>query len=60
MGLGESIVVNDFVFCLDHGWEYCPYCTCDYRPVNNYPIEDKIADLSEYFNFDVIRSSQIL
>ncbi|KAF5347276.1 hypothetical protein D9756_009966 [Leucocoprinus leucothites] len=39
MGLGDSFVLNEFMFCTDHGREYCPSCFCDYRTGNNYQIE---------------------
>lgn len=52
MGLGDSIEVNEFTFCTDHGREYCPICCCDYRECNNMSIEDDLADLAEE-GFDV-------
>lgn len=42
---GENIVVNDFMFCSDHGQEYCHRCCCDHRMCNNMSIEDEIAVL---------------
>lgn len=54
MGFGDSIVVNEFMLCTDHGREYFPICCCDFREVNNISIEGDLADLAEEdFNLDV-------
>lgn len=50
---GENIVVNDFMFCLDHGDELCNPCCCDHRMANNVRIEDELGDLSEFVAFEV-------
>jgi len=51
------ITVNDFVFCKEHGNEYCIRCTVDYRFVNNVnidPTEDIDIETEDYnFNLDV-------
>ncbi|KAF8064429.1 hypothetical protein FPV67DRAFT_1505045 [Lyophyllum atratum] len=51
--LGENIVVNDFMFCLDHGDEFCHLCCCDHRMCNNIRIEDDLGDLSDFVAFQV-------
>lgn len=44
----ENILVNDFMFCLDHGDEYCGICSCDHRECNTIRIEDELPkDLAE-------------
>lgn len=53
MGMGDNILVNDFMFCSDHGEEYCMRCFCDHRMCNNIRVEDDIEDLTEDLNFDV-------
>lgn len=53
MGTGDNILVNDFMFCSEHGNEYCGRCFVDHRICNNVRIEDRIEDLAEDFNFDV-------
>lgn len=53
MGMHDMIVVNDFMFCTDHGSEYCPSCTCDHRLSNNFSIEfdeETTERLEEAFN----------
>ncbi|GLB44393.1 hypothetical protein LshimejAT787_1700200 [Lyophyllum shimeji] len=51
--LGENIIVNDFMFCLDHGDELCHRCFCDHRLTNNIRIEDDLGDLSEFIAFEI-------
>ena len=53
MGIGDNIVVNDFMFCRDHGKEYCNLCFCDHRMCNNIRIEDEIGELPESFDVEV-------
>lgn len=38
----NTIAVNDFFFCAEHGSEYCHTCCCDHRLVNNLRIEDEL------------------
>ncbi len=51
MGLGDNIVVNDFMFCIDNGREFCHSCFCDHRLCNNIRMEfdeemiEKIEDM---------------
>jgi hypothetical protein len=49
----EMIIVNNFMFCANHGSEYCPYCTCDHRPTNNIQIEDGLVAKFPEDCFDV-------
>jgi hypothetical protein len=44
MGIGDNIVVNEFMFCRDHGQEYCHYCGCDHREGNTVRVEDELMD----------------
>ncbi|TFK36240.1 hypothetical protein BDQ12DRAFT_687074 [Crucibulum laeve] len=53
MGLTDNIVVKDFMFCAEHGDEYCHKCCCDHRMGNNVRIEDELGDMSEFFEFEV-------
>ncbi|KAF8994658.1 hypothetical protein BDQ17DRAFT_1366602 [Cyathus striatus] len=53
MGIGENIIVNDFMFCAEHGNEYCHICCCDHRMCNNIRIEDELGDMTEFFEFEV-------
>ena len=43
MGTEESIQVNRFRFCQDHGDELCHTCLCDYRMTNNIRVKDMVA-----------------
>jgi len=47
------ILVKDFMFCFEHGDEYCRECFCDHRMCNNIRIEDKLDDMAEFFEFEV-------
>ncbi|KAG6826048.1 hypothetical protein H0H92_001303 [Tricholoma furcatifolium] len=38
----DDIIVNHFMFCEDHGSEFCNYCYCDHRMCNNIQIKDKL------------------
>lgn len=38
------IVINEFMFCRDHGAEYCSMCWCDHRPSNNIRIMGNVDD----------------
>ncbi|TFK19474.1 hypothetical protein FA15DRAFT_682937 [Coprinopsis marcescibilis] len=48
MDAPRNIVVNDFMFCADHGDEYCHACCCDHRLTNNIRIEDVLQDDSRF------------
>ncbi|KAH9821773.1 hypothetical protein DFH28DRAFT_882447 [Melampsora americana] len=52
MSIPESIVANDFMFCADHGFEWCHYCCVDYRMGNNISIEDELHALLETLGDD--------
>jgi hypothetical protein len=52
-GIGDNIIVNDFMFCTAHGNEHCYVCFCDHRMCNNIRIEDELGDMSEFLEFDV-------
>ncbi|CAO3592534.1 unnamed protein product [Absidia cylindrospora] len=54
----RMVTINGFCFCTEHGGEYCPYCTCDYRMGNNAYVEDYLDenvsadDLDRYWEGD--------
>ncbi|EAU87884.2 hypothetical protein CC1G_01531 [Coprinopsis cinerea okayama7 len=48
----DHIVVNDFMFCAEHGDEYCHACCCDHRLTNNIRIEDELEGV-EKFDFEL-------
>ncbi|RDB17539.1 hypothetical protein Hypma_001248 [Hypsizygus marmoreus] len=52
MAIGENIIVNDFMFCQDHGDELCHICCCDHRMTNNIRIEKDLSDMEEFFEFE--------
>ncbi|KAF5337902.1 hypothetical protein D9758_013096 [Tetrapyrgos nigripes] len=41
--MNNNIVVNDFMFCANHGSEVCYACFCDHRMTNNIRIEEELA-----------------
>ncbi|KAF8188685.1 hypothetical protein BJ912DRAFT_1059392 [Pholiota molesta] len=41
---GPIIEVNGFVFCKNHGDEWCHRCCYDHRMTNNYQIEDALPE----------------
>lgn len=56
------ITVSDWCFCKTHGLEFCHYCCCDYRTLNDMQIEEyaeKNIDEDDQFevweNLDVRR-----
>ncbi|KAH6912225.1 hypothetical protein BKA70DRAFT_1184850 [Coprinopsis sp. MPI-PUGE-AT-0042] len=52
--IGNNIVVNGFMFCADHGDEYCFACCCDHRLTNNIRIEDELQKDPHFdFEFDL-------
>ena len=53
MGIQDHIIVNDFMFCQDHGKEWCAICCCDHRMCNNIQIEDQL-DLDDNIDVEVI------
>ncbi|KAF8637224.1 hypothetical protein AX17_002975 [Amanita inopinata Kibby_2008] len=46
-----QIVVNDFMFCAEHGDEVCYHCCVDHRLTNNVQIEDELNNLEDVFDF---------
>ncbi|KAI3622132.1 ankyrin repeat and mynd domain-containing protein 2-like [Moniliophthora roreri] len=38
----DNIVIGDFMFCAEHGSEYCNKCCCDHRMCNNIRIEEEL------------------
>lgn len=52
MGIADNIIVNDFMFCRDHGFEYCYRCCCDHRMCNNVRVEDELGGIAEATGFD--------
>lgn len=60
-GPDAMIVVNDFMFCKQHGSEYCHLCTCDHRDGNNHVLDlyNVFADNVEESGFSLeVRLSQ--
>ncbi len=53
----DCFIVNNFMFCTDHGCENCALCYCDYRACNNDQVdldEATIQKIEEMFlNYDV-------
>lgn len=51
----DNIIVNDMMFCREHGEEYCHRCYCDHRMCNNTTtgLGDKLAQLVEDSDFDL-------
>ena len=53
----DCFIVNGFLFCTDHGREFCSSCFCDYRACNNDQVdldEVIIQKLEEMFlDYDV-------
>ncbi|EJD46380.1 hypothetical protein AURDEDRAFT_63349, partial [Auricularia subglabra TFB-10046 SS5] len=47
MGVGDNFVVRDFMFCDDHGSEYCAYCGCDHRLCNNVRLEEYVEQYND-------------
>ncbi len=39
IGIGDNFIVNNFMFCTDHGQEFCDPCFCDHRICNNLQME---------------------
>ena len=44
MGMGDNIVINEFMFCRDRGKDYCHYCACDHCEGNGIRVEDELMD----------------
>ncbi|KZV93264.1 ribonuclease H-like protein [Exidia glandulosa HHB12029] len=47
MGIGENVLVRDFMFCDDHGQEWCGRCCCDHRMCNNIRIEEYVDEYTD-------------
>lgn len=52
MGMGDNIIVGDFMFCRDHGGEYCHICCCDHRMCNNMRFENELDELVQRTDYD--------
>lgn len=59
-GFPEILTVNDFVFCLDHGFEHCNHCYMDHRMTNNFQIEDELKQRLGRDVDDMVRQIQPL
>ncbi|KAF4612177.1 hypothetical protein D9613_003990 [Agrocybe pediades] len=46
--LGPIISVNGFVFCQEHGEEFCHRCCYDHRMTNNYQVEEELGEEIEF------------
>ncbi|KAF8636262.1 hypothetical protein AX16_011032 [Volvariella volvacea WC 439] len=49
----KTILVNGFMFCSEHGDEYCHLCGCDHRMSNNVKIEEELEDVVEFLDGEV-------
>ncbi|KAF9471248.1 hypothetical protein BDN70DRAFT_820244 [Pholiota conissans] len=50
---GPIIQVNGFVFCENHGDEWCHKCCYDHRMTNNIQIEDDLQDINDSMAYDI-------